>query len=264
VPAFSDHLVELACGYPYSRLTRSVVFVDGEVHPYTEFDAVDPWEGTVGLDGAKATAREVVRELAGCEVTPAIDLVPVIAYGSNASPAALRRKFASCDGPVAFPVLVAELRGFDVVYSAHFTSYGALPATLVASPGTSVRLALMLLPRELLAHLNGGEAIGVNYRLERLDGIDLRVARGARRRSALAYRSLWGPLIHDGRPLALAAAPASGRCFPAVDETEALLRTARRLAPRLGLERLVHQAVEDPLRRMAWTCKLAAHNNRWR
>ena len=78
--------------------------------------------------------------------------VPVLAYGSNAAPEALFRKFGKYslhgnDGfiPVlkvcvvenlrSFTVLQGQLEGFDVVYAALLTGYGSVPAALQASPG---------------------------------------------------------------------------------------------------------------------------------
>ena len=58
---------------------------------------------------------------------------PVLAYGSNAAPEVLSRKLALSDQPVL--VVPARLREFDVVYSAHISPYGAVPATLQRSPG---------------------------------------------------------------------------------------------------------------------------------
>jgi len=79
------------------------------------------------------------RDGAALEVPPAgPDLAgrsPLLAYGANAAPEALARKLEPL-GAVELPVLQFELAGFDVVYSAHVSPYGAVPATLVESPGT--------------------------------------------------------------------------------------------------------------------------------
>ena len=62
------------------------------------------------------------------------DRVPVLAYGSNAAPAALAHKLALSSDPVL--VVPAWLDDFDVVYSAHISPYGAVPAAIQRSPGT--------------------------------------------------------------------------------------------------------------------------------
>src|SRR5215213_8130809 len=60
----------------------------------------------------------------------------LLAYGSNAAPQTLRRKLGAEAGPVA--AVRARLAGFDAVYSAHVTAYGAVPATLWRSPGAAL------------------------------------------------------------------------------------------------------------------------------
>ena len=59
---------------------------------------------------------------------------PVLALGSNQSPAQLIRKYEGLGlGPI--PVVRARLADFDVVYSAHVARYGSIPATLRPCPG---------------------------------------------------------------------------------------------------------------------------------
>ena len=64
---------------------------------------------------------------------------PVLAYGSNQSPARLNEKFAPDQ---VVPVERAWLANHDVVYSAHMAGYGSIPATLRYVPGTCVALAV--------------------------------------------------------------------------------------------------------------------------
>jgi hypothetical protein len=147
----------------------------------------------------------------------------VLAYGSNASPAVLARKLgpgAPVHGePVAVP-------GVDVVFSRHVSPHGAIPATVVAAPGTTVEaFVLHLTP----AGLEALAATEPNYELERVGG-------------HAAFVSRHGPLAPA---TALAAVPARGRVLPALTEAELLERVRARVAPALGLEafcaRLVHQ-----------------------
>jgi hypothetical protein len=66
---------------------------------------------------------------------------PVLAIGSNQSPARLAQKFGH-DAAHVIPVQRATLRNFDVVYSAHISRYGAVPAMLQTSQGASVTVAV--------------------------------------------------------------------------------------------------------------------------
>ena len=64
-------------------------------------------------------------------------------------------------------LLTGELSGFEVAPSAHVAVYGALPATIVSSPGTSVRAGLIMATAAQFEALTLTE---FNYRLARIDG----------------------------------------------------------------------------------------------
>jgi len=98
-----------AAAYPYARPDHSYVYDDGATVALDEF----PGEVTAGR-------------------------TPVLAFGSNAAPEQLRRKFGATPDTV-IPVIRADLADFDVVYSAHLTAYGAVPATLAPSPGARLQ-----------------------------------------------------------------------------------------------------------------------------
>jgi hypothetical protein len=79
----------------------------------------------------------------------------LLAYGSNGSPEVLGRKLALSADPVL--VEPAWLHDFDVVYSAHISPYGAIPATLQSSPGTAARVAVLHLTPEQLRLVSATE-----------------------------------------------------------------------------------------------------------
>src|SRR5690242_3264581 len=97
-------ILRRALSYPYATPDRSYLY----------------------LEGAAEELPDGGPDLAG--------RTPLLSYGANAAPEALALKLASLPG-VELPVTRAELEGFDVVYSAHVSPYGAVPATLVESPG---------------------------------------------------------------------------------------------------------------------------------
>ena len=105
-PGETAAILKRALDYPYATPDRSYLYLDG---------------GARELPGAGAdlSAR-----------------TPLLSYGANAAPDALARKLAPLPG-VEMPVLRSELEDFDVVYSAHVSPYGAVPATLLESPGTA-------------------------------------------------------------------------------------------------------------------------------
>jgi hypothetical protein len=152
---------------------------------------------------------------------------PLISYGANAAPEALALKLAALPGK-PLPVVRSQLHGFDVVYSAHVSPYGAVPATLLESPGTAAPVFVIHPTEEQHALLTATE---LNYDL---------VAIG----EAEAFRSKHGCLELDGSPIALAAIRSEGRTLPELDEPEVLERVRALLEPELQLEEFVHACIE--------------------
>jgi len=193
-----DEVLSRALGYPYEAPRRSFALVEGR--------AVDPGSADLG-----PSPRE-----------------PLLAYASNASPVVLARKL---DG--LGEALLAErsrLSGFDVVYSAHISPYGAVPATLAPSPGTEVDVFVLRLTsaqRQALA------ATEPNYELSEADGLP-------------AYLSRNGCLRLDGSPIALRAIEARNRRLPELGQRQVLERVRDLLAPEVSLQRFVGDSAADP------------------
>lgn len=187
-------IVERAEEYPYDLREEAFVFRDGEVHPYD------------------------VDELA--------NRTPVVAIGSNASPRRLASKFGA--GAVV-PVRPAELRHRSVVYAAAITSYGAVPATLTEVPGALALVAVTYLDDTQLERMHASESLDRNYELVdvgRLVVIDGKSVAG----SVLAYRSLYGPLRIDGKPVRLAEVPTVGTQLSAAYQSSMLALLHRHFA----------------------------------
>src|SRR5262249_24812891 len=144
------------------------------------------------------------------------------AYGANASPEALTRKLAHLP-PEPIAVLRVALSGWDVVYSAHVTRYGAVPAAVVASPGTVASVHLVFPSDEQFAALAATE--GRNSRLGPLADFscELEIGGGGPAEIA-AFLSVHGPLLLDGAPVALAAIPACDRAFAELTTPEMIDR----------------------------------------
>ena len=106
-PLSTGEILARAVAYPYEAPLASFVQRDGQAR------RLDP--GALELEGRR----------------------PLLAYGSNASPAILTGKLAAHPHQ-PLPMLRAELVGFDIVYSAHISAYGSVPSTLQRSPGTTV------------------------------------------------------------------------------------------------------------------------------
>lgn len=189
-------ILKRALSYPFATPDRSYLYLDGE--------AIE-----LPPDGPDLSAR-----------------TPLLSYGANSAPEALARKLASLPG-VEMPVLQGELEDFDVVYSAHVSPYGAVPATLRESPGTTAPVFVIYPTREQRALLTASEP---NYDLVEVNGM-------------LAYRSKHGCLSLDGSEVALAAVRSSGRTLPELDEPAVLERVRAQLEPALDLDQFIRACV---------------------
>ncbi len=206
-----SELVERALAYPY--------LAPGEPFVQLGHGTLDPGEHPVAREGR----------------------VAVLAYGSNAAPVVLSRKLALSDQPVL--VEPARLSGFDVVYSAHISPYGAIPASLSRSPGTEVRVHVIYMTEAQVGLISATEP---NYELTELRGVDCTLACGETLSELSAYASRHGCLLLDGSEVALAAVAASGRSFPSLSEPEVLEHVRAALAPEDTLETFVLANVTDP------------------
>jgi hypothetical protein len=168
---------------------------------------------------------------------------PVLAYGSNASPAVLSSKLgaASAEG---VPVMRADLFDFDVVYSAHIAAYGSIPATLRHSPGTEVPTFVAYFTDEQLRIVAATEP---NYELRPIDA-SCRLASGEDQPGVSAFLSRHGCLLLAGSEAALAAISARGRRFPEIGQREVLERVRDALRPGLELERFVTECAAGGVR----------------
>lgn len=164
----------------------------------------------------------------------------LLAYGSNAAPEALIRKLAAIPD-VPLPVLRAELSDFDVVYSAHVSPYGSVPATLRRSPGTTAAVHVVYPDSEQLPLLAATEP---NYELSRLWSISCRVDAGLTLTELDAFVSRHGCLSVASAALALAEIEASGRRLAATSQPRLLEHVRSQLAPRLSLKDFIAACIE--------------------
>src|SRR6476469_2422094 len=168
-PGEAAAILARALTYPYATPDRSYLYRAGEAQPLP----------TDGPDLA--------------------DRTPLLSYGANSAPEALAGKLAALPG-VELPVIRAELKDFDVVYSAHVSPYGAVPATLIESPGTTAPVFVLHPTAEQRALLTASEP---NYDLVELP-LCLAMGDKPATRPVQVYRSKHGPLELDGSPVALA------------------------------------------------------------
>jgi hypothetical protein len=149
---------------------------------------------------------------------------PILAIGSNASPAQLTRKFAdarftdSLSPEGSIPVLTAEVDDVDVVYGAHLAWYGSLPATLLDTAGARAQVFITWLTDLQLERMNETEGLGHAYQLRRTPGV---CCHGDQVDSALSYVTVGGACLLGGDPLGLTAISAPGSRRPRATQQQA-------------------------------------------
>ncbi len=166
----------------------------------------------------------------------------VIAYGSNRAPEQLRRKFPGSE--TVLPVQRAWLDDHDVVYSAHLTAYGSVPAALRAHPGCRVAVAVTWLDGAQLTAMHETEVGAENYVYEPLDGV-VGPEGGGPLDAVFVYAGTRGHLALDGQAIALTEIVAQGRGLSALGQREVLELVRDRLAPETSLEVFIEETIGD-------------------
>jgi hypothetical protein len=192
-----EAMIRLAEDYPYHRPSVGYLFDDGAIRPL-----VAPWHE---------------------------QRVAVIACGSNGAPGRLIQKFTGTGAQI--PVTPAWLHDWAVVYSAHFTSYGSLPATLHPCKDARTRLCVTWLTPAQLELMHRSEGAGQRYDYVLLEGLALDVEGHRAIERAGAYLSRRGPLAQSGRPVRLAETLTHHCDLEAHTQPAMLRRVHRLLAP---------------------------------
>lgn len=116
----------------------------------------------------------------------------VISYGANAALKYLDRKFKDID--IKVPVIYFELEGYDVVYANYIVNDGTIPATMVKSDKSIIKIYISPLLESNIDILNETESVGVDYELCEIEDKNLDFLNGNK---VYYYRCLHGPLIID-------------------------------------------------------------------
>ena len=163
-----------------------------------------------------ATLVERLRELGAA---PIGERQPVLAYGSNRSPAQLASKFAAEPFAPVVPVVRGRLLRASVVFAAATARYGAVPAALVDDPSARTDVAVTFLDERELAALDRTERghtrpelDATRHRLELLAGDDLA--------GCQSYRHTRPVLTWDDQPIRLAEIGSEASDLPARSQVE--------------------------------------------
>jgi hypothetical protein len=228
-----DEHYERAVGYPWERPPGSCLVTDEGVEDLADID----------------TDRRA--ELVGEYVNASADRVPLLAYGANGSPERLALKLAHLpDGHREALILSGDLEDFDVGVAAQPPVFSSMPATLIPSPGTAVRVAVLFLTPFQFTTLWWTE---LSYKVGALTGIRLTtdvtqdpIAR------VILFNSRFGVFCVDGAPVAMAALAARNRRSKELTQIE-ILDAAARLSIGEGATArdLIKAAFENPAAFMA-------------
>ena len=251
-----DSLIETAKRYPFPRPGYSFLYADGEAFPLLAL-AESPDDWGVEVEGRGVSAATLFRERGIAAPAPLSRRTPVLAYGANAAPERLRRKFAPI-GPAVFPVLEARLHHFDIVHAAHISSYGAVPATIAPSPGTVCDIAITCLDERELARMHETEFRRHTYLFGPLRNIRLEPDLLPPMETVSTYVGGYGHIAPKGEPLALAAIRAEGRRFRTCTQTQALQAIQAMLGVPGLLDDFIMEAIDDEAVRRERTAQLRA------
>lgn len=200
--------------YPGETLDANYLLLDPWLYDIAPRLGTGPGQWRIRVDGGPlaALAPNSVVQRGAALLDDALALVaapalrarnPVMAFGSNCSPAQLLDKFAGLPRRHrVVPVMRGVVRGLAVSHSPHISPSGYLPYALVRSdPETELRIFLLWLDPEQLRVLNRTEP---NYRLDIVDRFPIVVETGDTITSYHAYRGRWGALRAPGSDLSIA------------------------------------------------------------
>ena len=228
-----DEHYERAIGYPWERRPGSCLVTDKGVEDLVDLSA------------------ERQNELVHKYLYESADRVPLLTYGANSSPERLALKLAHLpETDHEALILAGDLEDFDVGAVAQPPLFSSMPATLIPSPGTTVRVAVLFLTPAQFTALWWTE---LTYLVGALTGISL-VTDAVEEPidHVILFISRWGAFCVDGKPVAMEAIPAKNRLATALTQTE-ILDAAARMAIGEGARArdLVKASYENPAGFMA-------------
>ena len=213
----SDSLVERAVGYPYEITSSSFTFKEGSAQPF---------------DHSLISGR-----------------YPIIGYGSNQSPHRLLQKYGISNNPI--PVQRGFLDDHDVVYSAHFASYGSLPAALVYVKGATVSISVNWLDESQLQIMHGTEWDHYDY--VKLNNISLKLVDGKVLQEAYVYLCTSGCTTTMGAPISLAEVCARGRIYQELKQIDMQVILRDRFQPKMDVSEFIIENVSNEKIRLSRT-----------
>lgn len=177
--------------------------------------------------------------------TPIAGRIPVLAVGSNAAPAQLRRKLVTQGRSAMVPITAVKVSGLSVGVSAHVSRAGYLPATPVPDPSAAnVPLWVTWLAQDQLLAMDDTEP---NYDRIRVPGFcSIRLTPGRAVAGCWLYVSRHGYLVTpSGEPRKLTGQ--AGLISSLLAELPALAALAR-ASPAEWISRVRDDRIRDGIR----------------
>ncbi len=205
-----------ALGYPYAIPEHSYIVHNDEVSPMLSDEAPSLRKGRI----------------------------PVLAVGSNQSPAQIMRKFR---GPnwQTIPCERCIIHDFDTVFSAHIAHYGSVAAALHPSPGTKVTLFINWLHENHLERMHATELGNENYVFAELEDIKIKTDFGLELSRVFFYRGNAGAFAPGGDPIPLAEVPAINRNWQALDQSGIQKKLHQMLVSEVHIEEFIMTSIAN-------------------
>ncbi|MET7936850.1 hypothetical protein [Streptomyces sp. NPDC005322] len=180
--------------YPGRPVTVPTLLIGGEL-----WDLEPAPGGRLGTWPAGGPSREPLDALlARLGEASTGERHPVIAVGSNASPAQLHHKLTRPDRPAVVPMIPVEVEGIAVGCSAHIGRYGYVASAPHTAPATRTPLVVSWLDADQLRAVDATEH--PNYRRTLLPGADfpMTLPSGERLGGGYLYVGVCGVLLSPG------------------------------------------------------------------
>lgn len=225
--------------YPGKRPKNSFLFYSDSIFHINMIKDKRLEESLVIKNGNEHT---IENELKNPKTTKLEDRYLVIGYGSNANPAQLKNKFQGTTS--IFPVLKGRLENFDIVYASFFSPYGAIPATIDRSNGTSVEVWANLLDKKQFELMDKTEGRGKSYWLVKIDG-ELILENGESFSPIYSYVATSGVLTLKQKLIRLKEVNVSDPSFQELTEIELLKIMHTKLAEDSTLEEFLSKILKN-------------------
>ncbi|MFE2184441.1 hypothetical protein [Streptomyces sp. NPDC059455] len=202
---FADIPAQQPLTYPGRPITHPTLLTTGELWDLTPTPGpLGTWTVSPRPGNNEAPQEPLDAVLTRLGHPPTPHRHPVIAVGSNASPAQLHHKLSRPGHPATVPMVPVDVHGIAVGCSAHIGRYGYVASAPYTAPGARTPLVISWLDAEQLAAVDATEY--PNYRRVLLPGSQypMVMPSGERLRGAYLYVGERGVLMSpDGteRPL---------------------------------------------------------------